>query len=134
MKRNGNKMKPNNKVWNILAAFLLVCALSFLHIVFSAQQDLFHYILNITTVASFLISSIGVFAYSNNKAVLFQKFWASYFYAYSLFTIIYNVHCLQLHGTPNLSDSLFNLLVNVGAIASPTLYVLYRYAFIKNSF
>ncbi len=134
MKGNGNQIKPNNKVWNILAVFLLVCALSLRHIVFSAQQDFFHYIFNITTVVSFLISSIGVFAYSNNRAVLFQKFWVSYFYAYSLFTVIYNVHCFQLQSIPNLSDSLINLFVNVGVIALPTLYVLYRYAFKINSF
>jgi hypothetical protein len=134
MKGNGNQIKPNNRAWNILAVFLLVCALSFWHIVDYAQQDLFHYIFNITTAVSFLISSIGVFAYSNNKAIFFQKFWASYFYACGLFTVIYNVHCFQPHNIPNLSESLFNLLVNVGVVALPTLYVLYRYAFVRNSF
>jgi hypothetical protein len=134
MKSNGNKIKPNNSLWNIWAVFLLLGALGFLRLGFSAEQDLFHYLLRITTIGSFFISSIGVFAYSNNKAIFFQKFWASYFYAYGLFVIIYNVHCIQLHSASNFGASLINLLVNVGVITVPTLYVLYRYAFVRNSF
>lgn len=134
MKDSSNKNQPNNKAWNILAAFLLIFSLSSFQIVLTAQQDLFHYIFNIVTVISVSISSIGVFAYSNNKAIFSREFWIKYFFTYGLFTLFYNFHCFQHHSLPNLGESVINSFLNIGVISILTLYVLYRYSFIKNSF
>lgn len=134
MKGSSNQNQPNNKMWNILATFLLICALDGLHIVLTAKQDVFHYIFNIIAVVSVLISSIGVFAYSNNRAIFTQGFWVNYFYAYVLFTVFYNFHCSQHHSLQGFSESVINSFKNIGVITLLTLYVLYRYALVKNSF
>ena len=109
-------------------------ALNGLYIVLVAQQDLFHYTFNITAALSFFVSSIGVFAYSNNKTIFNQQFWVNYFYVFGLLIVFYNFHCFQEHGTPDVVESLVNSFINIGVKALMTLYVLYRYAFIKNSF
>jgi hypothetical protein len=134
MSGSENQNRPNNKAWNILAAFLLIFSLGSIQIVLSAQQDLFHYIFNIATVAFVFVSSIGVFGYSNNKKIFNQQFWAKYFYIYGLFSVFYNFHCLQHHSLPSTSASTINTAINIGVISMLTLYALYRYSFTKNSF
>lgn len=134
MRDRSNKNKPNNKAWNILAVFLLVFSLSGLQIVLTAQQDLFHFIFNIATVIFVSVSSMSVFAYSNNKAILNRQFWIKYFYLYGLFALFYNFHCFQHHSLPNISESVINSFINIGVVSLLTLYVIYRYSFVKNSF
>ena len=134
MKGGENQNQPNNKAWNILAVFLFIFSLCSIQMVLNAQQDLFHYIFNIATLTFVLVSSIGVFAYSNNKAIFNRQFWVKYFYIYGLFTAFYNFHCFQHHSLPSISESTINTFLNVGVISIMTLYVLYRYSFIKNSF